>query len=411
MKTKVLISVLFISIIGTGISQSFGNSAAFFDDGEHQRIDLEGGGYFGSNVMDIETMTLFYQGGFFDNDLKSESLGRLGANNFFGAEYGGRISYLNPDVVWLDSAGIYVTYEMNGGGGVSFTEDLFRLVFEGNQRYLGDSAFFSGTEFSAYAFHKIGFGYNKGDRLKVGLSLLQFDNYTFGSISKGTYYSDPNADSLQLRLAGSWVTDSRKNRNSPIGVGVGVDFEINLPYKDEDTMNLPRLVFGVKNFGAFISTKQMRVLEVDTLYRYSGMELNNLSDFQSGLYDQNNLQDSLLPASDYKRIVRFLPFELYFYSNSNPNGKKMQLVYGMRYKFRVAMIPQIYLGGDWRPTPKTIITPFLSFGGYSYLKTGLSVRKEFGNLRVGVSFNNIPGFFTKEAYQKSISMSLSYAIK
>ena len=89
----------------------------------------------------------------------------------------------------------------------------------------------------------------------------------------------------------------------------------------------------------------------------------------------------------------------------------MQLVYGMRYRFRVGMIPQIYLGGDWRPSATTIITPFLCFGGYSYIKTGLSIRKEFGKVRVGVSVNNVPGFLTKEAYQRSLSMSISYAIK
>lgn len=411
MRIKVLFSILTVLISLDVVSQTFGNSVSFFDDEVTQKVEMEGYGYYGSNVMDIETMNLFYQGGYFDNNLKSESLKRLGANNLFGGEYGTRITYLNPDVKWLDSAGIYVTYEINGGGGTSFSKDLFRLVFQGNQSYVGDSAYFSGTEFASYAFKKTGFGYNIDNKLKVGLSLLEFDNYSYGIVDRGVYYSDAESNSLTMRLGGNWMTNKRLKNTSPIGFGVGVDFEVNLPFKEEDTLNLPRLVFGVKNFGVFVSSKEMNVLEVDTLYQYTGSEVNNISDFQNGLFSQSSVKDTLLPQMEEMRKVRFLPFEMYFYSTSNPQGKKMQLIYGMRYRFGVAMVPQIYIGGDWRPSSTTIITPFLSFGGYSYFKTGVSVRKQFGDLKVGLSFNNVPGFLTREAYQRSLSLSLSYAIK
>lgn len=411
MRIRFVIAVCIALMPWFVFSQTFGNSVSYLDDEVTQKIEMEGFGYYGSNIMDIETMNLFYKGGYFNSDLKAESLKRLGANNLLGAEYGARITYLNPYVKWLDSAGIFVTYEISGGGGVSFSEDLFRLVFQGNQGYLGDSAFFSGTEFANYAFKKTGIGYNKGNKLKVGLSLLEFDNYSYGMVDRGIYYSDANSDSLTMRLAGNWMTDKREKYTSPVGFGMGMDFEVNLPYKEVDTMNLPRLVFGVKNLGLFVSSREMNVIQVDTLYQYTGTEVNNISDFQNGLYSQTNVQDSLLPQMQQGRKVKLLPFEMYFYSTSNPMGKKMQLIYGMRYKFRVGMTPQLYIGGDWRPSETTIITPFLSFGGYSYFKTGVSIRKQFEKLNVGLSFNNIPGFLTKEAYQRSMSISLSYAFK
>ncbi len=407
------LSILVLILISSGgvIAQSMGNNVSFMSDEVNQSIELEGFGAYGSNVMDVETMKLFYRGGFFDNDLKSESLNRLGTKNLLGGEYGARVSYLNPSVKWLDSAGFYVTYEINGGGGVSFTQDLFRLAFEGNQQYVGDSAILSGTEFTSYAFKKIGFGYNRGNRLKIGLALLSFDNYSFGQINRGLYYADPNNDSLSLRLSGDWISANKNNLGSPVGLGVGVDFEMNLPYENNDSLDIPRLVLGVRNFGVFVSSKQMDVLEIDTLYSYRGVEMNSMSDFQQDLFSEVALQDSLLPEPIQDRKVKLLPFEFYFYSTSNPAGKKMQLVYGMRYRFGVAMIPQIYIGGDWRPTPSTIITPYLQFGGYSYFKTGISIRKKIGNVGIGLAFNNVPGFLTREAYQQSLAITMSYGIK
>ncbi|CAG5078629.1 hypothetical protein [Parvicella tangerina] len=393
------------------LGQSMGHNISFFDEEVNQRVEVEGFGSYGSNVMDVETMKLFYQGGYFDEDLKAESIHRLTTKNLLGGEYGAHVTYLNPNVKWLDSAGVYLTYEIGGGGGVAFTQDLFKLVFVGNHDYVGDSAFLSGTEFTSYAYKKVGFGYNRGNKFKLGLSLLSFDNYSFGQINRGIYYSDAGSDSLSLMLSGDWMRGTKQQLNAPAGYGLGLDFEMNLPYEDTDSMNLPRLVVGVKNFGVFMSAKQMDVVEVDTLYNYSGVEMNSLAAFGEDLFSASSLQDSLLPDPVQQRKFRLLPFEFYFYSTSNPNGKKMQLIYGMRYRFGVSMIPQIYLGGDWRPTPTTIITPYMQFGGYSYFKTGVSIRKRIGNLGVGLNFSNVPGFITREAYQQSAAISLSYGIK
>lgn len=407
------IGVILVLLVWGEVSfaQSFGNNVSYFDESEMETVEVDGFGSFGSSALDLETMKLFYRGGFFDDLLKEESLNRLGIKNLFGGEYGMRMAYLNPNVKWLDSAGIYVCYELNGGAGVAFTEDLYRMVFEGNQNYLGDTALFSGTEFSSYAFRKVGFGYNRGNKLRVGVSLMAFDQYSYGIIDRGNYYTDPAGDTVNLRLSGSWMTDNYGSNGTPVGYGIGADFEINLPYENNDSVDIPRMIFGVKNLGLFFSSKQMNVLEIDSLYSYSGVELNNLSDLKNPLFSQQSLGDSLIPDLSQKRKFRVLPFELYFYSTSNPEGKKMQLVYGMRYRFGVSMIPQVYIGGDWRPSEHTIITPFLNFGGYSYIKTGLSIRQEFGKVKVGLAFNNVPGFFTREAYSQSLAISLSYGIK
>ncbi|MCB9196101.1 MAG: hypothetical protein H6598_07730 [Flavobacteriales bacterium] len=411
-----LIYILILSQIVwfNATSQSMGNNVSYFDDKVQQVIEMDGYGSYGSNVMDVETMKLFYKGGFFEDDLKSESLKRLSGKNLIGGEYGFRIAYKQPYMGWMDSAGLYGCYEIGGAAGMSFTSDLFKLTFLGNQEYVGDSAMLSGMEVASFTYKKIGLGYIKAKEEvihQIGVSLMGFDSYSYGMLDRGVYSSTAEMDTLNLRLSGEWMSNSRVNQNSPVGFGIGVDYEAKLLPVTRDSVSMPMLVCGVKNLGVFFSTPHMNVMVLDTIYRYTSSEVNNISDLSDDLFPQNLSQDSLLPQFEQMRKFKMLPFEVYFYSPSDPFGKKLQLTYGMRYRYSVAMIPEIYLGGDWRPGPNTIVSSNLFFGGYSYFKIGLSIRKQIGNLRVGVALNNVPGFVTKEAYQQSLAISLSYGIK
>lgn len=401
----VILLVVFVSQIK--LAQTLGNDVRFFDDRVSRSVYFGGYGYFGSAVFDNQTINLFNKGGFFDNDLKDQSLKRLGGQNILGGEYGFQLAYSDPCTQVIKNYGFYVNYSVDGGTGINFSSDLFKLVFVGNQDFVGDSAVLSGTEMSLYQYKKIGFGLTDNERMKIGLSLLTFSNYAYGTISNGQLIIDENLDSMSLRLHSKFNYAKSTSNSGPIGYGIGADFESSIPY-NEDTLGIPRMVFGVRNLGLFFSTKSMSRYQVDSTYSYKGFEVNSLSGFQESLFVPAEIKDSLLPQNDTGRIFRALPFEIYFYSVSNPNGKKLQLVYGMRYRYGVQMIPMVYIGGDWRPNKNTIISGFLNFGGYSFVKTGLSIRKQFNHLKIGLNFNNLPGFLTKEAYNRSLALSMNY---
>lgn len=404
--------ILFLGMIVEFSAQNLGNDVIYFDDLPQKKITFSGFGNAGSSVLDKETMSLFYNGGFFDESLKAESLKRLGNTNVFGGEYNFQLSYSDPKAKVLDDYGYYLNVELGGGAGVNFTKDLFELVFVGNKSFVGDSAVLTNTQMAQYQYKKIGIGLNDNDKIKVGLALMAFDNYAYGKVNEGILSIDPNADSMNLSLNTNYMTNRKQGKQGAIGYGVGFDFEMNLPYNNtSDSLKTPRLVLGFRNVGLFFSTKTMKKYDLDTTYRYHGFEVNGLNGFQQSLFTAGQLQDSLVPIADTGRVFRMLPFEFYFYSPSNPNGKKLQLIYGMRYRYGVAMLPMVYFGGDWRPSKTTIVSAYLNFGGYSFIKTGLSVRKELGNVRVGVAFNNLPGFFTREAYNYSAAISMSYVIK
>jgi hypothetical protein len=360
--------------------------------------------------MDIHTSQLFYKGGFFNDNLKQESLNRLSSLNYFGGEYGVSMKYNNPLSTLFDDAGFYVSYEMGGSAGISFTEDMFKVIFQGNSEFIGDTAKLGPMEIDVYKFKKIAFGLNQNDRIKFGIGLLSFDTWQKAKINTGNLVLDENSDSITLDLDGRFRNSA--NLNSMAGFGVGIDLEVIFPLEGKnDSIDKTKLVAGIKNLGLFISGKNMISYDLNQAYSFSGFDISSISDFQSSILSTTELQDSLVPTGVVDRIVDLMPFELYFYAPSRPDGKKLQLVYGFRYRYASGSLPQAYIGGDWRPNEKTIFSNYLHVGGYAMFQWGMSLKKSFGKVRVGLTTNNLHGFFTKEAYSQSLGLTMSYVIK
>ena len=406
---KVLTSIL-IFLTFTGVAQNFHNDVRFFDDTVNKSFQFNSFGYYGSTVLDLHTSKLFYKGGHFSKSLKSESFVRLSDLNYFGGEYGFQMAFSNPLKPIYKDYGYYVNYEIKGAAGTSFNDELFKVIFEGNANYVGDSIKIGPLDMSSFQYKKIGFGLNKGDRIKMGIGLLGFDSWQKLKINEGYLLVDENVDSVNIYANGR--LRSAQERQGPIGFGVGFDFEVIFPLQGlNDTVDNAKLVVGMKNLGLFVSNRQMITYEMDTTYSFSGFNLASISDFQSSIANTDQLKDSLVPKGDTNRIVDLLPFELYFYSPSKPGGRKLQLVYGFRYRYGVGAMPQVYAGGDWRPNNKTIISNYLHLGGYAKVQWGLSIKKAFGGFKMGISSNNLHGFFTKEAYSQSLGLTMSYVIK
>jgi hypothetical protein len=246
--------------------------------------------------------------------------------------------------------------------------------------------------------------------VKIGIGLLSFDSWQKSKIEKANLYTQENLDSVYLDLQGDFR--NAPGTGQPVGIGVALDFEVIMPLKGlKDTIDNTKLVAGVKNLGVFISNKQMVSYYVDTNYSFSGFNIASISDFQTSLVSATDVQDSLVPKEEVDRIFDLLPFELYFFAPSRADGKKLQFVYGFRYRYGVGAMPQVYAGADWRPTHKFIFSNYIHLGGYAKVQWGMSFNKCIGDFKLGLSSNNLHGFFTKEAYSQSIGLTMSYAIK
>lgn len=405
MKSLFIIISFFLSIALP--AQILNADVRHFDDEEKMTLDFSSYGFFGSNVMDIRTSRLFVKGGFFDENLKQESLNRLNSVNFFGGGYGGKITFNNPLSTLFKGNGYYASFEMDGSAGLTFNDNLFKLIFQGNKDFIGDSAGILPLEISSFAYKKIGFGYNANNKLKVGVGLLAFDSWQKGRMDRGFLYTAADVSEMELLTSGIFRNGTSAN-GMPVGYGIGIDAEVLIPL---DSNNKVKLIAGISNLGVFMSNSSMVTYNMNSRFQFDGFNLNSLADFQNSFVNPTQYADSIIPQGDTGVVFDMLPFEIYFYAPSRIDGKKLQLTYGFRYRAGIGAMPNVYAGVDWRPNKKSIIINRLNYGGFGFFQWSFAILKSYDNFKIGLSTNNLHGFFTKEAYNQSLGITMSYAIK
>ncbi len=408
--TIILFVLIGVSLDGT--AQHLLRDVSILDENMEQSLTFSGFGYYNTTAFDNQTVDLFRKGGYFTNDLKNDVHKRLKNYNYLGGEASAKIEYESAATDMLNGLGYYISYEATASEGLLHSKDLFDLAFYGNSQFGNDTAWLSRTEYAGYAFQKIGIGLNNTDNLKIGMSFMNFSKWQMGTLDRAYMLTATDTSFVEMGVKGEF--DNAVNQNNPngsVGIGIGLDFEF-VTSLDQDSLyprkNKSTFVIGGNNIGAFLSNNDAQHYYIDTNYRFSGFEVNKLSQFQTALFDKNTTKDSLLPKYETKRLITVLPLELYFYAPSDPNGRKLQFVYGFRYRLKSATQALITVGGDYRPTSSVLLSGYALLGGYGYLQVGLSLQKKFKNILIGIEANNVPGLITKSGYGKSLGFGIKY---
>jgi hypothetical protein len=418
---KICLSVVILLLPIKGISQNMGfDIPATIDwDTTSVRISSSSYGHYGSTFLDGKMVDIFRFGGFIDEGLKQETINRLNKGNqlgIAGGEYRSTWEYIDPSARILSKFGYYVRGELGGIVGVFAAKDLVPFVLTGNADFVGDTAFFAPSELINYAYQKVGFGINQNNRLKIGLSLLNFSQFTHGRIENGFIAVRDSFDQMAISVRGRYMHQDTAMVSffNRAGMGIGLDMEVQIPMRPTDTLNAtttPHFVVGFKNLGAYISNKNTQVYDVRSNYTFSGFEINSLQQFESSLFAVNSMVDSLRPIPEIGRQVELLPFELYFYMPTLAEGKRIQPVAGFRYINRSVLRAMGYLGAEWRSADnQTLISTYVTAGGFTRFQWGMSVRHDFGAIQLGFVTNNMMGWVSKEAYGKSLGITLNYKL-
>ena len=409
---KKLVYILLI-ITSPIFSQNTGSNQLFeYADTNSVVLNIYANGNYGSSVFNNEFIDIFRFGGFIDNKMKDVALSNAKRINYFGGEGSFGVSFSDPIHKLFGDWGYYVDISSNTSGAVQFTDDLYELVFYGNQSNAGDSSFIGQTGFHSRSFKKFSAGIDN-NKLKIGLSFLSFNNYNQGLVQSGYTFTDSLGSNISLDINGSQIQSN--NVLQHVGSGFALDFEYRLSQeliaKDSSHSKETTIIIGVKNIGIYVSQKNSILTTVDTTYNYSGFDVSSISSLGNSIINQQELTDSIRPISDTTRFVGLLPFEIYFYKPPT-YLKKWEIIYGFRYKIQSSYRAFLYLGGNLHLTNKMNISSYLGYGGYSNLQFGLALNKRFkNNLLVEINSNNLLGVFSKTQYGKAAGISLKYNFK
>lgn len=363
---------------------------------------------FQSSALKNEFTSILLRGGLIDTELKNSVMDRQKDINRLGREFYGELYFMAPASKFSEmnipnwgtyyEAGYYSIFAGN------YSDDLLDLALNGNSRFLGDSAQFSGSGFKYMDFQTLGIGmYDKVNKSFFTLNIVNVQHYLNTSITTGKM--NFSADSTQVDLDLNAGLESTTGANFSNGLGVAVNGCLNIPVTWTKNRNA-LFQFKLKNFG-LAQVKNVQRFEVDTALSYAGFTLDDLLNFNQSKFENNQWMDSLGVSRDTISKWVTLPSMIQFGKILVDNYEgKFQSYFGVKLFPTLKYVPKVYAGIDYRAAEQLHLGLSAAYGGFGNLRFGCYAALKLKKLNLGVGTEDLFGLISKKAYGQMLTLRL-----
>jgi hypothetical protein len=372
MKHSLLILLSFFSF--QAFSQFNSEFLKYSDHREHVSVyaDVE----FNSNCITNKFLQRFYFGGHIDSSIKKSVSDRMLNNNYAGglASFGMNAFFGKDSSRFSWFVGAKHQEIMNA----SFSRDFFNCIFYGNQMYKGKRADFYKTGLNYLRFQELKMGFvwrdvdtvgKIGGALSVlnGQSLLQFR-------TNDTNYLFTAEDATQLDYNANFTLTMSDTGNTSLaamnGIGLSADLYVETPYKS--VLGPSKFIITVNNLGFIKWNKRTMEYTVDSLFTFSGFNVDNLLDLEDSTLNAIS-RDSILNNSTELRTTTVntnLPMN-FILIHQVDFTKKYSLRVGVRNIFNGNYKPYFFIDNRYHFSRNFYLGALVSYGGYGLFSGGL----------------------------------------
>lgn len=374
-----------------------------------QEVIVSGVGEYSSTAIPNSFSSYFIRGGEIPDDEIDATLAGHQQLNRIGAWVQPELIYNNYNIRIFKKKewGMQVKAGMLITGAGRYTDGLFGLAFDGNERYLGSTADLSNSVFRLVQAQKVGFGLiDVKSKSSVTLNVYGIRNYFSGYLNESWLQQDSSGSMAQLMLNGS--VESAMSTTYFKGIGVG--FDANFIFKVRAGDRPSFVQFQVQNLGVGFITTPVARYEMDTTLNYSGFEVADLVGDETVFNDGTKWDEEIgLKRDTVQSAVIALPFTIQIAKIIDEhNTKLVQSFFGVKVYGQSGAIPLVFAGAQLRPADWFRFGASLSYGGYTGLRGGLYVQAVWDQFNVGLSTNNIVGMVSKSGYGQAYSLGMSY---
>lgn len=363
--------------------------------------------YSGTSIENAMSSKLIY-GGYIDEDTKNSSLNKHKIQNKYGLELNSEIEYRNYNLgnFLKGKYGFYIRGGYNAYASASYSDDLFGLVFYGNERYLSDTAYFSGTEANGIAFQKIGAGLiAKKMKSNLGINFYNISNYGDAFARTGYLYGDASAENFELGLDARLQVTNNKKFNQGWGVGFDGDFRFESQWIADRTAYFQA---QFKNIG-MMKINAIDQYMIDSTYNYNGLSFNQLvGQNELNTADESNLVDSLGVQRRTTSLTGFLPGFVQIGKIVSHNSNQIfQSFFGVRLYTTLVYNPLVFGGIEYKAYPWMRVGVQAIYGGFSNFRVGFYTQYSYKKLNFGIGSENLIGALSKKGNGESIHLRLA----
>lgn len=373
---------------------------------------LHGDAFYHSNTIRTEFANTLLWGGYITDEMKDASLKNAAGRprNRFGGTFSSGLEYRNYTVNLFgkEDWGFLVKAGYEIYAGAQFTRDAFSLLFKGNAHVTDNMADLTDLRFDQITYQKIGFGVvDKRSKSAISLNLVNAQSFTKMHFVNGEYRQSPQTDSVSLLLKGDYSSASGGMSNG-LGFALDADFRIEIPWGKAKTAYI-RL--KAENIGVAFFNNQTKNYSLDTMYRYSGFEISELTSSFGNGNEEFSLADSLniRPSEGGKAV--WLPGYIQLAKIvDRTNPAKLQPFFGINVYTNAIYLPQVFAGIHYQPHPIIAIGAQASYGGFGELRGGFYLDLKLGQFYLGVGTQDAYGAVSKNGLGQSLTGRITWKI-
>ncbi|MCU0429041.1 MAG: DUF5723 family protein [Cytophagaceae bacterium] len=333
------------------------------EGGKERRILFQGDFIQNASSLPNYFIGQVYQASFLDDEIKNTAFNRLRANNRLGldAQASLAFSWQSKDIRYSLAAGHREFFAM------SYTDDVFRLIFEGNSRFAGQKASLDKVNVRSfnYQFFQVGAEKNIRDTWRLGAQArILRAGRGIRMQSAGSLFTEANGEYLEYN--GSLKLQHTINDTSKTLEHQGTGFALDLYSRMRIGKNILELTLG--DLGAlFYNTA--KTYEADGTYRYEGIVITDIISPEATISTAPTA-DSIIARSGVslqnKKLSMRLPVFLQAGYRIVSTGKLNHYV-SLRYMLGPGYLPQLQYRNLYRLGKAVQLANTISIGGFGRL--------------------------------------------
>lgn len=360
----------------------------------------------------------YYNGGFIDDTQKNENIDRLNtSSNLFGTSLITKLKYrkLPETMFYKHNMGFSFGIQQNYYQELSFTQDAFNLVFNGNKMFIGKSADLSNMEFGNLNYYQLKAGLfwqNRDKYLEYGFQFSlnlgnQFQNF---NSSQAQLFTDSLGKNIQLNGNFYYRKTSYlgKNYNKIQGIGAGVDLYFQ-KFKKQDYL----LRIELNNLGFIGWNNESLNYNKSENIDFAGVEVANIFQMPSPLISttaKDTLNDYILANSLKGRYSSYTPADINIFMQYFLNEKFSSSAI-FNYRIFSVYKPFYQLGIRYHFSDNIFIGSNLNYGGYTKFNVGLDFQIEIKhNFVLKLQSRSLSGFLVKQFSGIGAFLEITYKL-
>lgn len=369
---------------------------------------------YNSNAINKKLFMKLYRGGVIEEELKNVNLYGIQPKNRMGYDFSSLayVKYRVDSFLGHKNILLYTGLHNQNHTDILFTDDLMKLILQGNSHFKGQPARISPFSYTQLLYHEWFAGLQqqiiRNQRLvnqSLSFSFILASQYQSLWSQRASLYTAPDGDSIYLDLSYIYSrSDTNRLHYLDInGWGIAASFFTEVPVGDCDLLRV-----SMDGFGYVIWNKQSITQWMDSSYAFTGFHLGNFMAISDSVQNQ---QVSLQPSTTQEKFGTLLP-SFFLLEYEKYAARNFYFNTGIRLRLMANYKPFIYVRPSYFIHPSCCLHFLMAYGGYGNIVLGISIEKIFAyRWVITAGSNNLDGLLSRNGYGLSAFVGIKYMWK